>query len=348
MVADPCGSTLVPGMYGSSEGLLARLKSSVHTNSGGATPNTATCGYLLWCPDYHNTFNDNFPDQPSGGNCFMFLNEDSTVHPTNSPGIGGTGGPFGSRNRAFDGYSTAATIDDPAGPLVSSDVVSDARPLSACMAMTYYGRMDESAGEVGFISNLPIEELLDGGRGGDPLSVDELMNYTNKKMRLGVDTIESVYRLNDGSSEHFRAYEDSMYSIQPGATTVVSNAKVLSPRVFGIVWRRTQPGAGLTFDLTKSIEWRAEASSGITQTPIHTYSRSKVPQVNAKLDTIERRGHPIWDRVVTTGKSLVSQISQMALSGTGQLVARGATKRIGSSLGSALRVGMAEAPLLLM
>jgi hypothetical protein len=346
MVLNPCESSLVPGLYGTSEGLLARLKSTYHIPAMAGHPaGASTCGYVLWCPDY---FNKDTASSQAGfseqGNLFAWQNDDSTVAPSNSGGF-----PYGSnRNPTIDGTLTTRTLDDPAANLLRSDIVADARVIGACMQMTYYGKMLDSAGEVGFISNLPVEELILGGSGAVPISVDDLLVFCNNKSRMGVDTLENVYRPNELSSNHFRTNSVSMLTMNPPSDAIVSTeAQTLSPRCFGFVWRNVEPDAGLVFDFTKSIEWRAETSSGLTQTPIHTTSSSLVPMINASIDAHERRtGVHIWERLKSSTASLRGEISKIAFTGMGKLLKEGG--RVAARFGmQSLKTLAADIPLAL-
>ena len=347
MVLNPCESTLVPGLYGTSEGLLARLKATYHIPALGGTPHGAsTCGYVLWCPDFCNK-DDGFGSWTTQGNLFEWQHTSSSVAPSNSGGF-----PYGTcRDRVVDGTVTTLTLDDPAANLVRSDIVSDARVLGACMQMTYYGKMLDAAGEVGYISNLPVNELLSGGAGGIPISVDDLLVYCNNKQRMGVDTLEAVYRPNELSSNHFRTNEQRLLGMDtPNPTIIPPEAATLSPRCFGFVWRNVEPDAGLVFDFTKSIEWRAEAGSGLSQTPIHTTGSSLVPSVNAIVDSHERRvGKSLWERLKASTSTLRSEISKIALTGTGsKLLKDGAQYLASAGMRMGLKNMMAEAPLMLI
>jgi len=81
MVADPCNATLVPGLFGTSEGLMGRFR----TNFQLATDATLTCGYLLWCPDYCNEGARDLGKQNSG-NLFVWQSADANKVPTSLPG----------------------------------------------------------------------------------------------------------------------------------------------------------------------------------------------------------------------------------------------------------------------
>lgn len=356
MVADPCNATLVPGLYGASEGLLARLKNTTQVPAGSRPQ---TCGYVLWCPDYHNK-NNGIVDQPyapnSGpdqGNMFMFISDDPTLSPPNT-----AANPYGAFSPLSVGQvDVGHVLDDPAANLLRSDIVADARVISACMQMTYYGKLQDSAGEVGFISNLPVSEIMEGGTGGIPASVNNLMAYCANKHRLGIDTLENVYRPNELSSNHFRTNVDTLLDVADqtaGPSVVSQSATTLSPRVFGFVWRNVEPSAGLTFDFVKSIEWRAVASSGLTQTPIQTTGASLVPHVNAAIDRHTKRdGHSLWERIKGGMSTATSEISKIAFSGSSNGLMAKALEWLGKEgmrigLQSLPSIAMDSAPLLLL
>jgi hypothetical protein len=287
-----------------------------------------SCGYILWCPDFFNgplPGDDRSKWEVSGfANCFLWQNNQASREPQNFEQAGFL--PYGCDTDQIPAeytYDTTRSIADPAAHLLASDLVADARTMAACIALTYYGRMDSAAGEIGVIENLPIEELLTGSDGA-PLNVDQLMTFSNDKRRLGIDTIETIYRPSEKSTSVFRSNERGMfYRAQdtPEPTILADQSTNFGPRVFGFVWRNVVPGAGLAIDLTKCIEWRPEANSGLTQVPIHTHGISPMPAVIAKIDRIEAtNGHPIWTRMKAAGKSFVSKVAQMAQTGTGEML----------------------------
>jgi hypothetical protein len=218
--------------------------------------------------------------------------------------------------------------------------------------MTYFGKMQDASGEVGYISNLPVNELLNGGAQSGPVSVNDLMAYANVKHRLGTDTLEAVYRLNELSSNHFRTEGEYLIAVGrngASASKVPNATSTLSPRVFGFVWRNTQPDAGLVFDITKSIEWRAETSSGLTQTPVQTGGPSLVPYINRSVDEHKARtGVSIWERVRSFGQSMESKLSQIAFTGVGQKVLQQGERFLLRQGAGFLQNAMQAAPLLLM
>jgi len=193
--------------------------------------------------------------------------------------------------------------------------------------MTYFGKMLDSAGEVGYISNLPARDLLEGGAGSQPLSVDDLMRYCNNKSRFGVDTLENVYRPNIGNSDVFHTVNENLFTIGTGVTpTDVSvTAATRDPRCFGFVWRNTEPNAGIVFDFTKSIEWRPTPSSGLTQVPVRSHHGDMSVHVNTIVDNLnsalQRSGSrssstSMWERVKGSFQSLPQTLLKSVFTGS--------------------------------
>lgn len=301
---------------------MGRFKKSYQNN---ATTAPATAGYLLWCPDYHNR--NNAADSPHApqlgpnqGCVFRWVSDTGTRIPTNS-----AANPYGSLTDN-NSVLTTKVLDDPATTIVAGSLATDARVLSACVQMTYYGKMQDSSGEVGYISNLPVEALLGGTTGVCP-SVNDLMAFANNKQRLGTDTLENVYRCNPESSGHFRSATDILMDV--GGQTLVptvmnQSAATMTTRCFGFVWRNVQGNAGITFDLTKNVEWRAAPESGLTQTVIHTTGTSLVPHVNAAIDTAERQvGTSLWERVKGAFSTVGASIAKIAHTGVSPVLKKG-------------------------
>lgn len=361
MVADPCNSTLVPGLYGDSEGLLARLKKSLQVKATAGTPGgPTTCGYCLWCPDFSNNTGDGV--FPSAGNLFLWQSSSPSASPQDLV-TAAEQSAFGS-NRFYQANGphtdTAATLNDPCGSLVETTLVADIRVLAACMQLTFIGKMTDASGEVGFINNLPAQELLTGGprvpgqldpdREGTPCTVDHLFTYCNMKRRLGVDTNETIYRLNELSSNHFQDENSRLMKLAPNgndfSASIPAATAILSPRVFGFVWRNTIGDAGLVFDLTKSIEWRPETSSGLTQTPIRTGGPSLVPYINKVIDDSEEKtGRAVWNRVQSSVGSSVAKVAQAAFTGVASKILDQGSKFLRNH---GMQILGAAAPLLLM
>lgn len=168
MVADPCNSPLVPGLYGSAEGMLAKTKKSRIVP---VLP-TAVCGYLFWNPEFHD---DPVAVLPGSsiirGNIVLWQATDSSLAPDNSIGF-----PFG--NGGLD--TTALFLADPASTLVHSDLVADARTVGACLQLRYTGTADNASGELCYFTGLSAQDLLTGGGGNGRLSVDDLFAFATQ------------------------------------------------------------------------------------------------------------------------------------------------------------------------
>jgi len=299
MVSDPCNATLLPGMFGTSEGLLARTKSTLHAN----IDPLASCGYLLWCPDY--------TDAPGrDGCCFLWQGSNPSQQPLNTQAT-----PFGTSAITGSSMLTSHSVKDPAGSIINSTIVDDVRCIGACAKMSYFGRMADAAGEIAIINNLPIDQLLGKAPAGSdsvPASVNDIMSYANHSGRLGIDPIELKYRLDPEHSGTFRSEEDALITIGQGiASSIGVAATTTDPRVFGFVWRNVAGDQSFTFDLTKNIEWRAEVGSGMTQEVIRSVGPTQVATANAAVDRGRTRGK--W---LNVAKSAASSVAKMAFTGS--------------------------------
>jgi len=300
MIRDPCNARLIPGLYGAAEGLIARTKTTFTTTvSTFPAPNTA--GYVLWCPDF-NIAKGGVP-----GCIFVYQTSLSNAAPANVPA-----GPYGAGSAQPAAINTAYHVADPAAALVASDVVADARCLSACMTMTFLGKMIDSSGEVCFLQNVPISELLSGGTGSTPATIDQLFNYSASKQRFGVETLETVYRLNLNSSDKFR--DDTLFPLvlAGGITVTDPVSETFAPRVFGFAWRGTAPDAPISFDFIKNIEWRPEAISGFAQVPIVNSGRSFA---GPALSFIDQMGPEAWSHVKGAAVRLGARMVRAAFTG---------------------------------
>lgn len=324
MVAHPCDASLEAGIYGSELGLLSRVKvRSVNTSSG-------VSGYLLWCPEYHTTGNNGVL-----GNCFGWSSTTGAIVPTNT-----VAAPYGTGAQwAVNGGGFA--INDPAGSLAAGDMVLDARTLSACMKMTYFGAMNDSSGLVGFIDNLPLEALLSGGTAGVAMSVDDVLRASTDVRRLGVDTLECVYRPSEENSGVFKSELDGAMLIGTPTvtvTTITQESLIRAPIVFGFAWTGLTGGnASLSFDLVKNVEWRPEPLSGINSVAPKSTGPSKIQETLAILD----RKSPNWShKVVSEIGGLTSQVAKMAFTGVGGRATRFiANRALGYASGGLLSIG---------
>lgn len=312
LLANPCNATLVPGLHGESEGLLASLKQTIDNSA------SSQHGYILWCPRYHNSAMSN----DGKGNLFGFAAQDSSDRPVNDTNLGSFYGQATSFTAGLPA-SAAASFDDPAAGLLSQGLVQDARLISACMRMTYYGRLDRSAGQVCFIENLPISALVGAEGSGPTLSVDDCFRLSTAVQRLGVDTLEVVHRPDPEMAGIFHDRLDSALDRSPlGDVNTYShvglNAQTTMPHVFGFAWRNldisgSTPTAQLTFDLFKNIEWRPTPASGLTSvTPRTVSSQGTLIRTMQFLDGVQ----PDWTRrIIDSASSMAAQVVTMAATG---------------------------------
>jgi len=314
MLANPCNSSLVPGIFGDAEGLLARVKSTI-TNSA---PAASTCGFILWSPDYHEkgsnatvtstdrvnmnvlAWSSDSPDQ---------VVENSQIFGAGARKMGTSTVPFS--NSGLFGV-TARAFDDPAAELLTSDIVQDARTIGACIKMTYTGTALKSSGQFARVQDLPLSAIFGQGTiGADEgpstgLTVNDLFRITTNTGRLGVETLENVSRPDD-SSHIFRGGEEGPLSVINDAVAFpdanaseTKEAATLEPQWFGFCWRGldTSEVSPLVFELFKSIEWRPRPNSGFTlanKRSIHTESQiKKVTKILDEQNPSWRDGRPPW------------------------------------------------------
>jgi len=302
MVADPCNCPLVPGIYGTSEGMLARVKQSLFQNTD------QTCGYILWVPDYHCSGDVDSKYGTSGtdtvgANLFLWVSNDPYQQPYNFKNDNESKMSYGSLKGGFTAatqYSSAFRYPDPASALVKGSMVQDARTISACIAMTYTGQARLASGEVAFIEDLPLISLIEGADGKEAVSVNQLFQNSTKTARLGVNRLEIVSRP-DENSHTFRddiaaPIDCNITDLADFTTRLSQQGRTQSPGVFGFAWRglsvdSATASAAITFELVKNIEWRPEPISGFTHAAPRTVSA--VPQIQAAVAHLDRK-KPGW------------------------------------------------------
>lgn len=286
MVLNPCDATLQPGIYGDVEGLVARTKTTVNIT------NASTCGYILWDPVYHNSM-ENKGGQVGEMNLMVWTSTSSHAQPTNGKVVGTTYElPFGRGDYNYPTSETTTCITDPAFAFANTEIVEDARLISACIRLTYFGTMLDSSGQIGFLENVPDSLVLTGGANGDPASVDELFRYTSNTHRLGLDTFEVIARPSDGTPR-FRDIEESPYAlgVQGGMpTTISTTGKTMPSTLCGLVWRSLDSKSRLVAEVTKNFEWRPAPLSGLVMVHPQTKGKEKITAVH----TIADRFNPGW------------------------------------------------------
>jgi hypothetical protein len=324
---------MVPGLYGPQEGMLSRFSKSL-SNPGYLE---ATAGFVLWSPDYACVPDDSHPGPHIYGasNVIIF----STTHPGNSP-VNTVAVPAYSHDGNSTPFDPAVAIGgssfaDPAGEFLLGTTAMDARNLASCLSLTYTGTMTESAGQVAFLENIPNTLMVRGGTSGGPPTVDQLFNYSTKKMRLGTDTMQIVSRTAE-NSDTFRI--GTMSPIRVGdelvnATDIFVDGTIQQPEWFGFAWRGLPTNAAqpMYFDFIKMLEWRPQAVIGLTHAPPVTINPTRMDvKATQHLDVHA----PGWSTTVVDGvATVVGKLSQAAITGvTAGIAATTPTQRI--ALGS--------------
>jgi hypothetical protein len=269
-------------------------------------------------------------------NTFTWSSSDANLHPLNI-----AGNLYGAGSGFIDDVS--GSLSDPASFFVDSSICADSRLISACMRMTYTGALQNSSGQMGFIENLPLHSILEGGVGGVPCNVNELFQHAPHTCRLGIDTAEVIFAPDSRTAEIFTQESDgAMENTEPAnPTTITQEADTLNPRVFGFVWRGLDMPIGedakLSFELIKNSEWRPEASSGLPEVTIKHMGPSKIQPALTGLDS----KFPGWTRKVSMAAgSVASQISKAAFAGVTNYardLALGALKGINPLLGAGVQ-----------
>lgn len=305
MLADPCNATLVPGIYGDSEGLLARLKNEL-TFSGNSNPGTS--GYILWLGDYHGA-RQSSPAAYRTGSLVgaRFTSANVSVNNTIAGPAFCSPDLDGSDNNGF-------SLFDPAQKLTNG-IARDARTLSACIRMAYLGSMQAAAGQVAFIENLPLTDVLG-------TNVNELFRLATTVKRIGVGNHEVKFRPSE-NSKFFSSYEkadqntqsqsdiSSPLTLGSNGTGVTTVEDVRGMRVFGFAWRGTDDATNLAFEFVKNVEWRPRSDSGLPTTkPVALHDSSMVHLAERELD---RKHGGTWSLSSLTGPA--GQIAETAFTG---------------------------------
>lgn len=290
MVQNPCDSQLVPGFYGSSEGILARFKTSWDNQSSGS------CGYFIVIPELF------------GDDCVIYYsNADPSHQPLNNatPPIWGTAS-------GWDQTTTTMSKDN-AAYFVGTDTCSAARTISSCLQMTYTGPMQSSAGEVAYLSEVQISNILHGGPGTSTPSINLLFIGASKIMRLGVDTVEIVGRP-DVDTPDFLTQESDAFATDGGVVELSTLGKMRTPRAYGFAWRSVASPAALAFMYTRNLEWQPESILGLAMPTVKSVGPSKASAVLTYLDT----HHPGWGSKVVNGIGAVAGgLARLAFTGAG-------------------------------
>lgn len=294
-VVDPCNGPLVNGIYGSAEGLMARLKLSYSDTSAG----TDTAGMILWVPSYHNGNTVAF-------NMIRFSFVSSSAHCVNTVST-----PLGTGGVA---HLYGHALRDPGTNLINSTLVNDARTTAACLTMTYTGKVTESSGQIAWIDNYSTTDFLN-----QLPSVDNMFDRATKTARLGLDTYEVVFRPDEATgTDRFRAsgVDDPGFvmGVTGVAKTTQSNSMgALGPKIIGFAYRGCEVGIidRLVYTAIKAVEWRPETASGLTGVPPQDYVLPSTSNIVAGID----KSAPGWSKRIASGASVASRAVTNAWTG---------------------------------
>lgn len=281
MICDPCNARLVPGLYGSSSGLMASFHNFPDIYNMGAW-NDNNFGYVIWYPSYHgsNTTGNN-------PNLFVWFSNSGSAQ----PGIGGFGLNMNGNT------SSARSSPDPAWAFVHSATCADARTLGACMKLTYTGRLADTAGLIKPLTNIPISTLLRGGASGNPCSVNDLAQYSALTSRPGVDNEVKWRPIMD--DVNFRP-ASGVITPDLGAAFVPPNVAHSEPMGIGFAFLNILGGTRFALECFKNVEWRPEPVSGLRlQTPVGADDPGFIRKVVDKLDKMEPHWQTKASQVIT-------------------------------------------------
>jgi hypothetical protein len=229
--------------------------------------------------------------------------------------------PYGTGGRFDVPSPTAYGEIDPAHNFVSEGIVQDARTISACIDLTYFGAMYEAEGEITFINNLPATAIVDIGSTSSA-SVDELFQWSGNAQRLGVDTLTNKWR--PTSEDIF--YDDEAKFVNLGNPGISGSfvdpvAVTRGPHLFGFAFRglSTDQTNKLRYNLSKIVEWRAKPSSGLAQTNARSTGISTMEKVVKELDTYM----PGWQHEAKTQMyNGATYLAKLAMTGATSMIAR--------------------------
>lgn len=299
LVADPCNSKLVPGLYGSTEGMLGRFINDVTVKSAYSA---LKFGYIVWFPTFHNDQDVSTSTQTCLNTIMWASSNASAIPALNDYGRGNT-------------LLTAVSYPDPCYNFIKGDVCQDARTLSACLEVEYSGTTSGGQGLVGTLTNVPVSALLYGGTGNTPPSVTMMMQYCNQKTRA-VDREIVKWRPKIGDASFRDDINGPIMTANSagGITSIPSYSNDDAPTGIGFVFYNVTALSDYLITATKNIEWRPEVGSGLSQMPpTGTTSPGILNGILKSLDD----NYPGWQVKMAQGSAslLVNAVAQMALGG---------------------------------
>lgn len=301
MINDPCNATLVPGIYGSSYGLLARFR---NVNMMATPFEGAQYGYVVWFPSYHNNLSSEAAGITNPLNFVYWASDNPAVQPSLvNYGIN------------YNDAVTAHSFADPAFSFVSGDTCQDARTISACMRITYTGNTSDGRGIIAPLKNVPLTAVLNGGSGGNPPSINDLLRYSTAEKR-GTETQEVKWRPTPLDAR-FRDSRSSLIDPTAGSPTSISNQASADPPVgIGFVIYNVLAMSEFSISTYKNIEWRPEPVSGlVSQTPTGVENPTFLSKALTTLDRLA----PNWQTSMKDAAISMAQnaLTNLVLGGTG-------------------------------
>lgn len=280
MINDPCNADIEPGLHGTSEGVAQRYV----TNFTSASTNT--CGYVVWFPSFHaGVSGADYIQANRPLSCYIWSAPDTTTVPLNT-----TAAPFGS-----GASGTASSIRDPFFGTAASSAVMDGRTLAACMKVRPINAVSAIQGSIAFLDNIPID-LFDNTASNvqqTPPTVGEMLSYSRKIDRLGIDTYEVKHRPSDSDRFYNEIDGPLHYTATSSSTTTNNLGTATAPRGIGFAWSNLAVGGSSTllFTLYKCVEWRPAPVAG---QPIPRPISTPTPSLSNLLSMLDYKGAGDW------------------------------------------------------
>lgn len=302
MIDDPCGAELVPGLYGSNAGYLARF----HTNSGVQNVTSGTCGVVLWAPNYSNI--GYVSGTSTCWNAFQAVTV-SIDDPIIMSGVGGST------------TGSGGGMPDPAYAFASSATCAGTRCLGACIRFSYTGSVSNASGQISAV-RVPFAVIEEAVNGAVALTPARLLQYATDTRRMPLDTMEVKWR--PSADDTFRSTaggtsvlgDDPVVRFNTGVYTIGTKATQEQPYFIGFVWRGVTNSDGvlstIAYDLYKNVEWTPSVNSGLaSQNSVQMADSGVAQRAVAYLD----RAKPGWDtQLVAAGKSYLAKTAMAAFS----------------------------------
>jgi len=298
LISDPCNADLVPGLYGTSTGVISRFKSTTQSASAN------TCGYILWVPTY--------PGYVTGTpsyNCIFYSPAASNQQIVNT-GID----PFGASG-ATSGVAQAAGAD----AFLQGVIPEDFRTLSACMRCIYTGTTSNCKGRIAKVDNMSLSSFFT-----NKPSIDGLLSIAAETQRVGLDPMEITFR---PSAEASHPKAVSTIALNGAVAPVTLSSSVLQddPAIIGFVWSGIT-SSDLSFDFVQNIEWRPKLGNGFVELQAVQVSAG-TSFVDKALSWLDRYA-PGWTTTLMDGAShgLTSMVGRV-LAGPSQRLLTGGSNR---------------------